>query len=81
MESYSIYSFCLASFIQHDYFEIHPYCVIYQCINNSSLSNIWIYHDLSILPVGREFSAITNNAGMYIHVQGFVWPYAFIFLG
>lgn len=59
IESYIIYSFCQASFTQHNYFEIHPCCWLYQwsipfyCwyISLYVYITIWLFH----LPVDHHF--------------------------
>lgn len=80
--------FCLASFAQHNYFEIHLHCWIYQqftpycwaefhCIGISQFvfpfTCWWLFELFQLL-------IITNKPAVRICVQVFVWAHAFIHL-
>jgi hypothetical protein len=81
-----VFHFCLASFTQHNYFELCPCCVFpqfFQRLSNIPLVDIPRFVCLPV--VGHfscfQFLAILNKAALTLCVQVFVWSYTPFLLG
>lgn len=45
------------------------------------LLHLFVYSSINGHLGGFQFWALINKTAVYFHVQMFVWPYAFIFVG